>query len=1132
MVHDKIMIKNFKKIFNSTLIPVVIPDIAGEIFWVNDDFERRFGYSLADIERSPRLPFFSGDSEERFNFMVHQAALGKPLESFDIPILCSKGDIRDVRWNTMLIPDNKKLKHGTVVAFGLEIGTVNETLVINDIEERYRIFFENSGISMAFVGEDTTVVLVNREFENLTGYSRAQVEGRMKWTELITEAGNLARMKSYHRLRRIDPGLAPESYDATFRMKDGRVRDVTFRVTMVPGTGYSLVSMQDITERKIAEQTIRESEEKYRTLVDNMQDALYQCDIHGKLLFINKSGARLLGYDSVDEVTGRNVAADFYYNPGDSASLLDNLKKNGKITNYEVTLRRKDGSPVIVLSTSNYFYDRDGKILGVEGIFRDITQSKMAEEKFTEVFMMAPDGISITRMEDGLILDTNFGFQAISGWERSEVIGRTSIDVNFWANPEDRAFLVDELKAGKDVMHHEFQFRRKDGTLRRGIYSARIIHISGEICILFVMQDITEHIETERILREKKEQLQGITTNIPGVVYQFYAKDNGEYGISYASEKITDILGLTEELGMLFPAFLDHIHEEDRDRLLNTIQEAVKSCTSLNFEGRYVKPSGEVMWFHVLSTPTRHEDRLVFDGILLDVTGRKYAEKALKNSEFFLSRTQHVGRIGSYILETPRDDPRSETWVSSATMDDIFGIDETYPRTGETWLQLIVQRDEVSKYFSEMVYNQNSNFEKEYQIKRLNDGQVRWIYGRGELEFDDRGNPLRLIGIIQDITDRKQTEEALIKSEELFRNLFRYHAAVKLIIDPETGSIIDANEAAVKYYGWSFEQITRMKIQDINTLTPEEIKMAMEKVKIREKTSFEFRHRRADGSIRDVEIFSSNIKVQGRDILHTIVHDITERKKAEEEVRRLNESLENRVRERTAQLEAANRELEAFSYSVSHDLRAPLRAIGGYTHILQEEYGSKLDAEGKRICSVISKNTSDMNKLIDNLLAFSRLGKVEMRLAHIDMAAVARLAFFKLTTPAERGRIDFYVGPLPSASGDPALIEQVWMNLLSNAVKYSSKKDMAVIKVNGEERDGEIIYSVRDNGAGFDMNYVNKLFGVFQRLHGINEFEGTGVGLAIVQRIIHRHGGRVWAEGEPGNGAVFYFTLKSEGISS
>ncbi|RPJ18532.1 MAG: PAS domain S-box protein [Chloroflexi bacterium] len=251
-----------------------------------------------------------------------------------------------------------------------------------------------------------------------------------------------------------------------------------------------------------------------------------------------------------------------------------------------------------------------------------------------------------------------------------------------------------------------------------------------------------------------------------------------------------------------------------------------------------------------------------------------------------------------------------------------------------------------------------------------------------------------------------------------------------------------------------------------------------------------------------------------------ISHDITERKRAEQAIRQLNTDLE----EQAARLQAANKELEAFSYSVSHDLRAPLRAIDGYTRILVEDYEPILDVEGKRLCGIISKEARRMGQLIDDLLAFSRLGRKEIYSSKIDMKTLAVSVFNELIKE-ERGRIDFQITKLPSVRGDTSLIRQVWANLLSNALKFTSRKERAVIEVGSQQSSDENIYYVRDTGAGFDMEYANKLFGVFQRLHGESEFEGTGVGLAIVQRIVHRHGGRVWAEGEVDKGATFYFAL-------
>jgi light-regulated signal transduction histidine kinase (bacteriophytochrome) len=249
---------------------------------------------------------------------------------------------------------------------------------------------------------------------------------------------------------------------------------------------------------------------------------------------------------------------------------------------------------------------------------------------------------------------------------------------------------------------------------------------------------------------------------------------------------------------------------------------------------------------------------------------------------------------------------------------------------------------------------------------------------------------------------------------------------------------------------------------------------------------------------------------------------------AEDNLHKLNAELEQRVTDRTAQLEAANKELESFSYSVSHDLRAPVRAIAGFSKMLWDMHGDKLDAEAKRKLGIIQSETQRMGNLIDDLLAFSRLGRQEMQRVELDMQDMARNMYERLRLQHQGPEVEFRLGSLPRARGDRVLLEQVWANLLSNALKFSAKKEKPVIEVSAISDDKEHTYFVRDNGAGFDPQYQSKLFGVFQRLHRADEFAGTGVGLALVHRIVTRHGGRIWADSRPHEGATFYFTLPRE----
>ncbi len=398
---------------------------------------------------------------------------------------------------------------------------------------------------------------------------------------------------------------------------------------------------------------------------------------------------------------------------------------------------------------------------------------------------------------------------------------------------------------------------------------------------------------------------------------------------------------------------------------------------------------------------------------------------------------------------------------------------------------------------------------------------------------DSTGAIVGIVGVSRDITEQKRTAEAVRASEALLRSITDNTEDIIFVKDRESRTIFK-NPAGLRANARPPDQVLGHTDTEFNVDPDQAARFLADDRRVMESgqtLTVEEVLTSATGEQRVLLTTKTpRFDAEGRVIgLVGIAHDITERKAAEEEVRRLNTDLEQRVLDRTAQLEEANRELESFSYSISHDLRAPLRAVNGFSRILLKDYAGQLDEEGVRLAGIISAEAQRMGRLIDALLEFSRLARKAVALAGIDMNELAREAFAEAAADAGDRTIEFRLDDLPSAPADRTLLRQVWVNLFSNAVKFSRKRTDATVEAGGRIEAGDAVYWVRDNGAGFDPRYADKLFGVFQRLHGQEEFEGTGVGLAFVHRIVLRHGGRIWAESAPGQGAIFYFSLPLAG---
>ncbi len=939
------------------------------------------------------------------------------------------------------------------------------------------------------------------------------------------------------------------------------------------------ISEQELRRRlEEAQDTLLQHNEKLaaaerlaHTILDQATEAIVVCDPNGQVVVANQVAQQLSGISPL----GRPFLEVFplRLGPGElpwhgverrqaprlgPAVTLDSICNAGPVQRVEVNLPRRDGFKFHLLLSGGPLLGARGEPLGCIITLTDITQLRLAEAALREgedrfVRLIHSNLLGILVVEEDSIQDANDTFLQMVGRTRAEL----GLDWHTATSSEYHSLVEQKLKelldAGVigpfelDCLHPAngcipvlislilleasprrwvgFVVNREDRERAKATLDFRVQERTVELSETnqVLEAEIAERRRVEEELRHSRALFESLLESAPDAIIAVdpagrivLVNSQTDRMFGYRREEL-----LGQSIELLLPGRFRDLHVAHRTSY-NRAPTTRPMGVGLDLWGQ--RKDGTEFPVEISLSPVRSENSSLIVSIIRDISARKRADESLKEQATRLQEQADLIELAHDTIIVRDLDSRITYWNHGA--EETYGWTKPEALGQSTHTLLRTQFPESMEQVESQLLTQG-RWEGEL-VHTARDGRHIVVASRQVLQRDEQGRPRAILEINHDITERKRADEQLRLSEERFRTLVEtVHDYAIFGLDSQ-GHVISWNDGAERLNRYRADEIIGKHFSIF--FTPEEIRQGKPEQELRDAAAKGHHQEEAVRVRKDGTPYWADVVVTAlRDSqgnlrgFSKVIRDITARKETQEQIRQLNVELERRVRE----LATLNQELEAFSYSVSHDLRAPLRAIAGFSQALAEDYDATLDEQGKDYTRRINAATQRLTQLIDDLLMLSRVTRSEMnRETSVDLSALANSIASQLQSVQPERRVQFVVQPGLTTRGDAHLLHIALDNLIGNAWKFTSKTPEARIEFGSAGKEnGKTVYFVRDNGAGFDMAFVGKLFGPFQRLHSGNEFPGTGIGLATVQRIVHRHGGRVWAEGEVGKGAVVYFTL-------